>query len=91
MRVWTTFAAACALAIGTGGMVMAKDADAPAVKAITQMSPAELEKVRTAGAQILFWSDAQRAANFRAMEAQFPGTSAKAGSQCLYGLDAAQF
>ena len=26
MRVWTTFAAACALAIGTGGMVMAKDA-----------------------------------------------------------------
>jgi CubicO group peptidase (beta-lactamase class C family) len=79
MRGWTIFAAACALAIGTGGFAVAKEA-APAVKAIQQMSPAELEKVRTAGAQILFWSDAQRSANFRAMEAQFPGTTAKAGT-----------
>ena len=80
MRVWKTLAAACALAIGAGGVAIAKDEAAPAVKSITQMSPAELEKVRTAGAQILFWSDAQRAANFRAMEAQFPGTTAKAGN-----------
>ncbi len=80
MRVWTSFAAACALAIGAGGVAIAKDEAAPAVKSITQMSPAELEKVRTAGAQILFWSDAQRAANFRAMEAQFPGTTAQHGT-----------
>lgn len=80
MRVWTSFAAACALAIGAGGVAIAKDEAAPAVKSITQMSPAELEKVRTAGAQILFWSDAQRAANFRAMEAQFLGTTAQHGT-----------
>jgi len=80
MRVWTSFAAACALAIGAGGVAIARDEAAPAVKPITQMSAAELEKVRTAGAQILFWSDAQRAANFRAMEAQFPGTTAQHGT-----------
>ncbi len=80
MRVWKTLAAACALAIGAGGVALAKDEAAPAVKPITQMSATELEKVRTAGAQILFWSDAQRAANFRAMEAQFPGTTAKHGT-----------
>lgn len=80
MRVWTTLAAACALAIGVGGIAAAQDSAAPAVKALDQLSPAEMDKVRTAGAQILFWSDAQRSANFRAMEAQFPGTTAKAGT-----------
>lgn len=79
MRVWTSFAAACALAVGAGSIAVAKES-APAVKAIQQMSPAEMERVRTAGAQILFWSDAQRSANFRSMEAQFPGTTAKAGT-----------
>ncbi len=80
MRVWTSLAAACALAIGAGGMAVAKEAAPSAVKPIEQMSPAEMERIRTAGAQILFWSDAQRSANFRAMEAQFPGTTAKAGA-----------
>lgn len=80
MRVWTSLAAACALAIGAGGMAVAKEAAPSGVKPIEQMSPAEMERIRTAGAQILFWSDAQRSANFRAMEAQFPGTTAKAGA-----------
>lgn len=80
MRIWTSFAAACALAIGAGGLATAKDGAAPQVKAIGQMSPAEMQRIRTAGAQILFWSDAQRSANFRAMESQFPGTTAKAGT-----------
>ena len=79
MRVWKTLAAACALAIGAGGIAAAQDSAAPAIKPLDQFTPAEMEKLRTAGAQILFWSDAQRSANFRAMETQFPGTTAKAG------------
>lgn len=79
MRVWAGLAAACALAMGAGGMAAAKEA-APPVKPIQQMNAAELERVRTAAAQILFWSDAQRSANFRAMETQFPGTTARAGT-----------
>lgn len=80
MRIWATLAAACALAIGANGPVQAKDNAAPAAKPFEELSAAEMEKVRTAGAQVLFWSDAQRSANFRAMETQFPGTTAKAGS-----------
>ena len=36
--------------------------------------------MRTAGAQILFWDDATRSKNFRAMEATFPGTTARASA-----------
>ncbi|WP_373488807.1 serine hydrolase domain-containing protein [Blastomonas sp.] len=79
MRIGLGFAAACALALGTGAGAVAKDAKDKNVRAITDLSPAEMERVRTAGAQILFWSDEQRSANFRAMEKQFPGTIAKAG------------
>lgn len=42
------------------------------------LSPAERERVRTAGAQILFWEAATRSKNFRDMEATFPGTTARA-------------
>ena len=42
------------------------------------LSPSERERVRTAGAQILFWDQATRSANFRDMEATFPGTTAHA-------------
>lgn len=38
---------------------------------------AELTKLRSAAAQVLFWNQAQRDANFRAMETLFPGTTAK--------------
>ena len=54
-------------------------AAAPAVAAPPNLSPAELERVRRAGAEILFWNEAQRDANFPAMERQFPGHVVKAG------------
>jgi CubicO group peptidase (beta-lactamase class C family) len=43
------------------------------------MSPAEMERVRKAGAEILFWSQAQRDANFPQMETLFPTHVVKAG------------
>jgi CubicO group peptidase (beta-lactamase class C family) len=43
------------------------------------MSPAEMERVRRAGAEILFWSQAQRDANFPKMETLFPSHVVKAG------------
>lgn len=36
------------------------------------------DRIRAAGAEVLFWSQQQRDANFRAMDRQFPGTIAKA-------------
>jgi CubicO group peptidase (beta-lactamase class C family) len=38
---------------------------------------AEAARLRAAGAEVLFWSQAQRDANFRAMETLFPGTTAQ--------------
>ena len=56
---------------------------APAIKPLV-LSPAERERVRTAGAQILFWDAATRLQNFRAMETIFPGTVARAtGTRAL--------
>jgi CubicO group peptidase (beta-lactamase class C family) len=43
------------------------------------MSPAEMERVRRAGAEILFWNQAQRDANFPRMETLFPTHIVKAG------------
>lgn len=40
-------------------------------------SDAELRRLRAAAAEVLFWNQAQRDANFRAMEKLFPGTTAK--------------
>lgn len=44
-----------------------------------QLSPAEMARVQKAGAEILFWDDATRSANFRNMESIFPGTTAEHG------------
>lgn len=40
-------------------------------------SDAELRRLRAAAAEVLFWNQSQRDANFRAMEKLFPGTTAK--------------
>lgn len=47
---------------------------------IATLSPQERERVRTAGAQVLFWDAATRSKNFRAMETIFPGTTARASA-----------
>ena len=60
-----------------GGCAATPVADAPAVRPLV-LSPTERERVRTAGAEILFWDAATRSKNFRDMEAIFPGTTAKA-------------
>ena len=44
----------------------------------TQMSPDELVELRKASAQVLFWDQDTRSANFRRMDALFPGTTAEA-------------
>jgi CubicO group peptidase (beta-lactamase class C family) len=51
------------------------------VAAAPIMSPADMERVRKAGAEILFWNQAQRDANFPAMEKLFPGNVVKAGKR----------
>jgi CubicO group peptidase (beta-lactamase class C family) len=46
-----------------------------------RLSAADADKLRSAGATILFWSQAQRDQNFPAMEKLFPGHIAKAGGK----------
>lgn len=48
--------------------------------AVASLSAEEMARIQKAGAEVLFWSNDQRAANFRAMETLFPGTVAKAGT-----------
>ncbi len=50
-----------------------------AIAAPPVMSAAEAERVRRAGAEILFWTPAQRDANFPKMETLFPTNTVKAG------------
>lgn len=45
------------------------------------LRPETADKLRAAGAEILFWDQAQRDANFPAMERHFPGTVAKASAR----------
>ena len=52
----------------------------PNASPLATLSPAERQRVRTAGAQVLFWPEATRSANFRAMETIFPGTIAEHGT-----------
>lgn len=47
----------------------------------TALSPAEAERVRQLGAEVLFWSQEQRDANFSAMEKLFPGNAVRAGGK----------
>jgi CubicO group peptidase (beta-lactamase class C family) len=42
------------------------------------LTPENADRIRQAGAEILFWDQAQRDANFPHMEDHFPGTTAKA-------------
>jgi CubicO group peptidase (beta-lactamase class C family) len=44
------------------------------------MSSQEMDRIRRAGAEILFWSQAQRDANFPKMETLFPAHTVKAGT-----------
>jgi CubicO group peptidase (beta-lactamase class C family) len=45
----------------------------------TPVDPAVAERLRKAGAEVLFWNQAQRDRNFRAMETIFPTAPVKAG------------
>ncbi len=47
----------------------------------TLPSPEDLARIRREAAEILFWNQAQRDANFPRMEDHFPGTVVKAGSK----------
>jgi CubicO group peptidase (beta-lactamase class C family) len=51
------------------------------VAAVATRDPAAEAHIRQAGAEILFWSQAQRDTNFPKMEAQFPGNVVKAGGR----------
>ena len=46
-----------------------------------QLTPENSDRIRQAGGEILFWSQAQRDANFPEMERHFPGTTAKASAR----------
>ncbi|MBS0502900.1 MAG: beta-lactamase family protein [Proteobacteria bacterium] len=48
------------------------------VAAQVALNAENTDRIRQAGAEILFWNQAQRDANFPAMEQHFPGTAAKA-------------
>ena len=74
MRIWTT-----GLALLLAGCATPTSVQPSAIKPLV-LSSQERERVRTAGARILFWDEATRSKNFRAMEATFPGTTAKAGT-----------
>jgi CubicO group peptidase (beta-lactamase class C family) len=46
-----------------------------------QLTPANSDRIRQAGGEILFWDQAQRDRNFPAMEKLFPGTIARASAR----------
>lgn len=64
MRLWGAVAAALLAATPALGQVA--------------LTPENADRIRQAGGEILFWDQAQRDANFPAMEQHFPGTVAKA-------------
>jgi CubicO group peptidase (beta-lactamase class C family) len=68
-----------ALALGTfaGGGAAAQAVASPDVK----IDPADTSGLRKVGAEVLFWSQAQRDANFPHMEKIFPGHVVKAGGK----------
>lgn len=61
-------------------LALAGCATTPPPKAAA-LAPAEAERVRQLGAQVLFWSQEQRDANFPAMEKLFPGNVVRAGGK----------
>ncbi|WP_448657552.1 serine hydrolase domain-containing protein [Sphingomonas sp. CJ99] len=66
-----------AMLIGSALMMPAAHAQTSTAPALTAEQKARLSR---AAAEILFWPDAVRSKNFRAMETIFPGTTAKASS-----------
>ncbi len=67
MTRWGWLAAALAMAAPAAGQI--------------RLTRENSDRIRQAGGEILFWNQAQRDANFPAMETQFPGTVAKAGTR----------
>lgn len=61
-----------------GALVLAVPA---AAQTPVPQSSTEATRLRQAGAEVLFWSQAQRDANFPAMEKQFPSRVVKAGGK----------
>ena len=86
MKYITAFGALGALLLGGCAPLSTTDltSASTSTKADTlTLSSAEMARVQKAGAEILFWSDEQRSANFRRMEDIFPGTTAKASPKPL--------
>lgn len=86
MKYITAFGALGALLLGGCAPLSTTDltSASTSTKADTlTLSPEEMARVQKAGAEILFWSDEQRSANFRRMEDIFPGTTAKASPKPL--------
>ena len=86
MKYTTAFGALGALLLGGCAPLSTTDltSASTSTKADTlTLSSAEMARVQKAGAEILFWSDEQRSANFRRMEDIFPGTTAKASPKPL--------
>jgi len=86
MKYITAFGALAALSMGGCTPVSTTDLASASTSAKADtltLSSAEMARVQKAGAEILFWSDEQRSANFRRMENIFPGTTAKASPKPL--------
>ena len=73
------FAAFAALLLATACTPQASP-QASAAPDSAAASAADPEALRRASAEVLFWDDATRSANFRRMDALFPGTTAKAAA-----------
>ncbi len=71
-------AADAALAAANAAQPVATASNGPAYVEAQPLTAAEMARVQRAGAEILFWDTAQRSMNFRAMEATFPGSTARA-------------
>ncbi len=82
VRLWTTIAAG-ALALGGCAQQAAPPASnsAAVISPEVRLTPENAGRLRQVGAEILFWSQAQREANFRAMETLFPGHVVEAGDR----------
>lgn len=65
---------------GKWGLIAAALLAAVPGHAQVTLTPENADRIRQAGAEILFWNQAQRDANFPHMEDHFPGTTAKASS-----------
>ncbi|MDE0933175.1 MAG: serine hydrolase, partial [Novosphingopyxis baekryungensis] len=86
MKYITAFGALGALLMGGCAPLSTTDLASASTSAKADtltLSSAEMARVQKAGAEILFWSDEQRSANFRRMEDIFPGTTTKASPKPL--------